>query len=290
MLDLVPFLLFLAAPPDVTIRHPVFDSTLVIHQSARTAGAIDSLKFRGKEFVNAYDHGREWQSAVSYDGLGECLNPTEAGSNPDAAGPDTSSELLDVHKNDTTLFTTVKMAYWLKPGDSYKGACGTRKDIHDAQNKSVLSDDTIIKQVTIGYNNIPNVIEFLVILNVAEPHQSIVFEAVTGYMPAEFSQFLTFDPATSKITPLTAGPGEQNLPLILSTKDRKFAVGIYSPDSPQYGRFLFLDQPKTPGWNTAKWNCVFRGGETKPGPILHRCLVAVGTVDEVSKALQQLLQ
>ena len=229
--------------------------------------------------------------------MGECLNPTEAGSNLDAPGAASSSELLDAHKSETTIYTMVKMAYWLKPEDPYQGACGNQKDVHAAQNKTVLSDDTVIKQVSIGSNDVPNLIEFVVTLNVAEPHKSVVFEAIAGYMPPEFSTFLAFDPRTSQVVPLAAGPGEQNLPVILSTKDRRFAVGVYAPDLPQkefpnsgYGRFLFLDQPKTPGWNTAKWSCVFRSGETKPGPSVHRCLVAIGTVEEVRKALQQIVQ
>ena len=92
---LCALLLLLAAPAGYTVSQRVLNSTLILHASARTAGAIDSLKFRGKEFVNAYDHGREWQSAVSYDGFGECLNPTEAGSAKDGTGADHSSLLLD---------------------------------------------------------------------------------------------------------------------------------------------------------------------------------------------------
>jgi hypothetical protein len=272
-------LFFLFAATDYTIRQPA----LVLHASKRTAGAIDSLKFRGKEFVNAYDHGREWQSAVSYDGFGECLNPTEAGSAKDGTGPDSSSQLLDARVEDSTLASTVRMAYWLAPDEPYKAACGQHKDIHAAQNKDVVSTDTLLKRVTVGYHDIPNVIDYLVTINVGEPHQSMVFEAVTGYMPPDFSLFLTFDPATSQVAPLTDGPGEQPLPVILSTKDRQFAVGVYSPDpQPGYGRFRF------PG--TTKWNCVFRTAAVGPGPVTYHCFLAIGTVDEVRSALQNLIK
>jgi hypothetical protein len=274
----------LAAPTDYTVRQTVLNSPLVLHASQRTAGAIDSLKFRGKEFVNAFDHGREWQSSVSYDGFGECLNPTEAGSLKDAAGPDSSSQLLDAHVQDATLVTTVRMAYWLAPDEPYKAACGQHRDVHAAQNKEVLSDDTLLKRVTVGYRGIPNVIDYLVTLNVGAPHESVVFEAVGGYMPPEFSLFLTFDPATSQVAPLSDGPGEQPLPVILSTKDRQFAVGVYSPNpNPGYGRYLF---PR----NTAKWNCVFRRDAVRPGPLTYHCFLAIGTVEEVRAALQNLIK
>jgi hypothetical protein len=281
---LCALLLFFAASTDYTIRQTVLGSRLVLHASARTAGAIDSLKFRGKEFVNASDHGREWQSAVSYDGFGECLNPTEAGSLKDGTGTDPSSQLLDAGAKDATLSTTVRMAYWLAPDEPYKAACGEHKDIHVAQNKAVVADDTLLKRVTVGYRDIPNVIDYLVTLNVGEPHESVTFEAVTGYMPPEFSLFLTFDPNTSQLAPLSDGPGEQPLPVILATKDRQFAAGIYSPDpNPGYGRFLF---PK----NTSKWNCVFRSTKVKAGPVTHHCFIAIGTVEEVRTALQKLIK
>jgi hypothetical protein len=290
MSRLCAFLFLLAAPTDYTIRQTVLGSPLVLRASQRTAGAIDSLKFRGKEYVNAFDHGREWQSAVSYDGFGECLNPTEAGTSKDGTGAETSSQLLDARVQDFTLTSTVRMAYWLAPDEPYKAACGQHKDVHAAQNKVVLSDDTLLKRVTVGYRDIPNVIDYMVTLNVAEPHKSMVFEAVTGYMPAEFSLFLTFDPATSQVAPLSDGPGEQPLPLIVSTKDRQSAVGVYSPNpNPGYGRFLFTQNPGQKGWNTAKWNCVFRAETVRPGPVSYHCFLAIGTVEEVRTALRRLI-
>jgi hypothetical protein len=79
------------------------------------------------------------------------------------------------------------------------------------------------------------------------------------------------------------------LPVILSTKDRQFAVGVYSPDPrPGYGRFLFMQNPGTKGWNTAKWNCVFRIDAVRPGPLTYRCFLAIGTVEEVRAALRNL--
>jgi hypothetical protein len=290
MSRLCALLLLFAAPPDYTIRQTVLGSPLILHASQRTAGAIDSLKFRGKEYVNAFDHGRGWQSAVSYDGFGECLNPTEAGSSKDGTGSETSSQLLDVHVQDLTLTSTVRMAYWLAPEEPYKAACGQHKDVHVAQNKLVLSDDTLLKRITVGYRGIPNIIGYMVTLNVAEPHQSIAFEAATGYMPPEFSLFLSFDPATSQVAPLSNGPGEQALPIILSTKDRQSAMGVYSPNpNPGYGGFLFTQNPGLKGWNSAKWNCVFRAEDVKPGPVSYRCFVAIGTVEEVRAALRKLI-
>ncbi len=246
---LCAFLFLLAAPTDYTIRQTVLGSPMVLRGSQRTAGAIDSLKFRGKEYVNAFYRGREWQSAVSYDGFGECLNPTEAGSSKDGTGTETSSQLLDARVKDFTLTSTVRMAYWLAPEEPYKAACGQHKDVHVAQNEVVLSGRYAAQARHGGLSRHSEHYRLHGHLEiVAEPHQSMTLEAVTGYMPPEFSLFLTFDPATSQVAPLSDGPGEQPLPIIVSTKDRQSAVGVYSPNpTPSYGRFLFTQNPGVKG-------------------------------------------
>lgn len=57
-----------------TVANPA--AGLFLSASSRTAGAVDSLVWNEKEFINAWDHGRELQYAVTT-GDGECFNPTE---------------------------------------------------------------------------------------------------------------------------------------------------------------------------------------------------------------------
>ncbi|MCY2967517.1 MAG: hypothetical protein NT069_28450, partial [Planctomycetota bacterium] len=87
---------------DATIRGPFGSSEVVITTTRRLAGAIHSLTWNGREFIDSYDHGRQLQSACSFD-LGrpgefwaECYNPTEAGSRRDGIGANSSSRLLDL--------------------------------------------------------------------------------------------------------------------------------------------------------------------------------------------------
>jgi hypothetical protein len=56
-----------------TIASP---SRLFVSASDRVSGAIDSVVWNNKEFINCWDHGRELQMAVTT-GHGECYNPTE---------------------------------------------------------------------------------------------------------------------------------------------------------------------------------------------------------------------
>ncbi|MGL6096949.1 MAG: hypothetical protein ACRC7O_14280, partial [Fimbriiglobus sp.] len=109
---------------DAVIRGKAGRSDIVITTTARLAGAIHSLKWNGKEFIDSADHGRQLQSACSFDCGGpgrfwaEAYNPTEAGARRDGAGKKSSSVPLAVQAGKNRLDTTVKMAFWLAPGET----------------------------------------------------------------------------------------------------------------------------------------------------------------------------
>ncbi|MFM9061891.1 MAG: hypothetical protein ACKOOI_02475, partial [Pirellula sp.] len=64
---------------------------LTITTTSRLAGAVHSIRWKGKEFIDSADHGRQLQSACSFDAMSdepfwaERYNPTEAGSRRDGA-------------------------------------------------------------------------------------------------------------------------------------------------------------------------------------------------------------
>jgi hypothetical protein len=251
-----------------------------------------TLKWNGKEFIDSHDHGRQLQSASNFD-LGkkfipEVFNPTEAGSRADGAGNQSSSRLLQLEAKGNELRTTIQMAFWLKPGEKSLG--------NPAYNDKVLSDHLLSKKVRIGYKDVSHVIEYEVTFTVpnGERHTFAQFEALTGYMPPEFSKFWEFDPRTAKLAALNDGPGEQAFPVVFSTPDEQFAMGIYSPDQPSkgfekagYGRFRFKAE------KVVKWNCVFRlrnATGISAGDYRFRNFVAVGTLEGVRNALGKLAQ
>jgi hypothetical protein len=274
-----------------SISATVLRHRLTISSSARFAGAISSLNWNGKEFLNSVDHGRELQSAATFDGFGECFNPTEAGSAADATGDTSTSKLLTFNTNGNQLKSSTQMAFWTGVGWPYPAGCGIRTDIKVAQNTTNLSNHILTKQVTIGFSGIPNVIEYLVTFHVAEHHTSAIFESLTGYLTQEFSTFWTFDPATATLTSLSYGPGEQNKPIIFSTGNSQYAMGIYSPDLPQgpypdggYARFSFLSQ------YTMKWSAFFRQGDTPAGDYNFRLYVIVGSLSDVTSGITSVYQ
>ncbi len=274
---------------NAVVRGKAGPSEIVVTTTARTAGAIASLTWNGKQFLDGTDHGRELQSAAALD-CGdpahfwpEAYNPTEAGSRRDGAGPRSSSQLVGLQARGNELETVTRMAFWLAPGE----LSGT----HPARNTKALSNFLLTKQVTVGTKQFAHAIDYRVTFTVpaGERHTLAQFEALTGYMPAEFSKFWALDPKTGQLKPLSDGPGEQPLPIAFSTENGLWAMGVWSPEKPPvgqegpgYGRFRF------PAERVVKWNCVFRVRDAmgvKPGNYSYRMFVAVGSLANVRDTL-----
>jgi hypothetical protein len=261
------------------------DSEIVVTADPRFAGAISSLVFRGVEHLDSVDNGRLMQSASSFEQMGECYNPTEGGGRDDR-GRKSSSSLVAGRAHDRELATTVRMAFWLRPGTAYKGPrrpyCGTRPDLVRAQNSTVLSSHFLHKQVLIGFRGRENVIEYRVAYDVPYSMRNAVFEAVTGYMPARFDRHYLVNRSGELVEP-ERRDREQDRPVILATRNGRFAMGVYSPELPRegrgYGHFSF------PAERTEKWNCVFREPSVEQRRYCYRCYVAVGTLAEVREAI-----
>jgi hypothetical protein len=63
-------------------------------------------------------------------------------------------------------------------------------------------------------------------------------------------------------------------------------MGVYSPELPQKGLNVGYGRSSLPSVN--KWNCVFRKGNVKAGPYEYRCLIVLGTPDEVEDTMDRL--
>ncbi len=263
------------------------------------AGAICSLRWRNKEFINDLDRGRQLQSAANYSLNAEGYNPTEAGSVIDGQyssgniplqgivpSPNplmSSSNLRGRWSTSNELATSIKMAFWVPVLDP-NGEIEYKSNRYKAASNHIVN-----KNVFIGAHGLPHVIKYLtefIVPNETLPHNHGVFEAVTGYMPKEFSTFWTFNVRTQQLTALS-NTGEQSLPLIFSTSDGGWAIGIYSPYTPQpglsnlgYGAFSHSD--------TVKWNNVFRYNSPKGKTFHFRSYIIVGSLDNVKTSMVQL--
>lgn len=290
---LLPGLLCAAAPSgDAELRATVLGRPTVLRTTTRTAGAIDSLRWGGEEFIDTHDHGRQLQSALNADFEGqffvETYNPTEAGSLADALGPRSSSVLEGVQVKEGVLSTRTRMAFWLPPGGSSHG--------RPAFNREVVSGHVLRKSVKFGCDGVENALDYAVAFTVPADHEHryLQFEVLTGYMPSRFSLALSFDASRGALVPRPPGTrGELPEPVALSTPDGRLAMGVLllsglAPDARSkegYGSFFFGRE------EVAKWNVVVRRRSERPIPAgehAFRCAVVFGSREDCARAFRAL--
>ena len=277
---------------DAVLKKQIGKDEASITTTSRVAGAIHSFKFRGKEYIDSFDHGRQLQSASNFNMgkkfIPEVFNPTEAGSEFDGKGAKSSSKLLFLKVDNEEIVTKNQMAFWIRPGMKSQGNL--------AYNTSELSNHLLHKQVRFGFMGLEQVLDYRVTFSVPEKegHTYAQFEALTGYMPWEFQQFLRWNPEQKKLVPLDKQSGEQPFPVVLATGDGRHAMGVVSLEKkskgmigPGYGRFYF------PNDKVVKWNCVYRMQDKdglKAGDYSFRMLVPFGTVVEVENTIKSILE
>lgn len=244
-------------------------SPIIIRASSKFAGAIDSLTWNGKEFIDSGDHGRLMQSAVTYDGLGERYNPTEGGSQDDWSLDVSDSVLKAVRAKDNLLETETQMAFWLKPGEP-------DQEGKPAVNITTLSDTILFKKVKIGHPLSPHIIDYAIRFRVPQDYASARFEVLTAYMPLEFNKVWRLDQGE-----LVPGEGNNMFPLVLSCED--YAMGICAKGS-VYDSFSQEDMLNP----VVKWNVLYERNPVPAGDYDFQCYVVVGSLEDVRRGLKML--
>jgi hypothetical protein len=273
----------LAAGPYRALEHSwwIGPDRLTLRSEPWFAGAVSSLKFRGVEFIDSADHGRLLQGAVSFGGLGECLNPTQAGASKDRRGR-TSSQLLWGGAEADRYATATRMAYWKRPGE----ACRPHEQpARLAANQTDTSDVVYAQQFRFGHGGFANAVEAQITFTTTQDQPSAVVEAITAYTPPSFNRFYVFkDGRLAPDGAVRRHPGEQPAPVVLATADGTSALGFLSlagDAPPGYGRFTFE--------NTNKINLVYRPkGAYRAGAHGYRMVWVIGTLEEVETTLRGL--
>jgi hypothetical protein len=265
-------------------------STLRLQTRNRFAGAISAVTWKGQSFINSRDHGRELQSDVFFNNYGVCYNPTEAGSRANGAGDRSSSVLRAIRVRGNQLWSVTQMAFWLQPGQSsYPPVCGNHTYLHHAVNRAVLSKVVLHKHLTVGLRGFPNVLRESLTFDVPAPYRSATFEVLTGYMPPRFSQAFYFHPRSMRLISAQGRRGEQAYPVIRSTPDHRYAMGIYSPGLPQtdwpHAGYGSADFPRV-----VKWNCVYRYSPVAARPYHFLAFVILGNLRQVEQTMHRLYQ
>lgn len=262
-------------------RVTISNDVITLGLSTRTGGAIDSLYFNGKEYINSWDHGRQMQVAWTVNATGECNNPTEAGSSSNGISNSSSSNWVSHSESGSTLNTVSYPAFWLKPNERA-----------DCANVVQLPGHRLEKFVRVGIPNVSqNLVEIIAEVTIPAATSHMIVEAPSTHVGGEFTSFYTWDPANCQLAVNPVPYGEQGLPVVAAVPDGTHAIGAWSPDLPSvgfptvgYGRIRVLDA-NNPANSENKINTVFRRSNIPAGTYEHQTFVAVGTLEQVRIAL-----
>jgi hypothetical protein len=268
------------------INNRALDDAIRIAASSDFGGSITSLVFRGKEYIDAADKGRELQSASAFDGLDECYNPTEAGTSYDKQAP-SSSKLIHAEAKRNILETQTNMAFWRMPGELQPGGrCGTRTDLQVAQNSTILSGHLLSKRVEIGCCGIPNAIRYDVTYSIPRQYSKARFEAVSLHTPPDFNLAFQYDPAKDALQQVEEKKINVTHPIVLSTSDSRHSIGLYCPNAiNDRARTAFYSFKLWPQTSVAR--CVFLEEPIKSANYAYQGFLFVGNLDEVRNAMKQ---
>ena len=289
---------------NVTINAPapVFGQSLSVSTSSQFAGAVSSIKWGGKEFINNWDHGRQLQLNSQFFNRYICYNPYEAGSFNDGRSTTSSSKLLSISKpSSNRLDATTQMAWYYYPfieSTKPEDYCGDPAQWLPAPHyNSPLSDYRVHKTVTIGFAGIPNVIEYLIDQFIPEPvlNGSNNPTAVLNY---EFSSLRSWDVVSKDYRDVRALAGVDDRIKVVSTADGAYAMGWYAPELLQpwseigVANWWFI-VPPGPAYPDPDFACVHFGAVDRyvsfngPGFTYDRAYLVIGNLDQVKEGLAQ---
>lgn len=276
---------------DITISGMYGSNKIEMRSCNWAAGAICSLKYKGLEFINGElntngtptDHGRQLQSASSFNDLGEAYNPTQAGSNFFFDGfypsESKSSVMLTRWFADNHVGVRTKMGFW--------------KQIYTNKNNpyeyTLKSNHEVLTQTTIGIRYFQNVILYEATFYVPPvdliPLYKGQFEVSTAYMQTYFNMFYILQD-NGNLSAIGDIQQEQNKPVIFSTTDGQYAMGIYSPEAPQ-PEYPFASYGIWRHPDCVKMNYVVRVNNPS-GYYKYRAYYVIGSLSEVQNTMNAL--
>ena len=251
------------------------------------------------------------QTALFVNDLGQCYNPTEAGSAADGTGETSTSELLEISAVGNTLYTKTQMAFWQTPG-SYDEGCYFDLNAPNppwrggyAVNEKALSDFILEKTVTIGYANMPNVIEYVSTITIPDnlglTIEYFILSNPAIYLPTDFSSFYRYDPSTNTLIDMpNPAYGYSTIPAIAATPNGDYAMGLYTAEIPSNG-FPDNEQFIYTGYEVIDWsdfgNVMLlnarmpKTNDNLPftsGKYTYRSFLIVGRIEDVKSSMTQI--
>jgi hypothetical protein len=237
--------------------------------------------------------------AWSYNDADEAYNPTEAGSERDGKGEQSTSQLVSVLVESNTLRTVSHPAYWRHTSlaEQYR------------KNTALITKDTLSKQITLGHQGDPHVLVFETQIALSPeltgPRMtSLRIEAPTLYASRDLNCHTLLDLADGKLmrVPLRSQTENQmntvidqvtrrdHVP-IMSTGDEQYAVAFYSPEQVNFWSYFTWDVPSDdPAFACSKITAFFKNPAEAGQSYTYRTFVIVGDLATVKTSLRILYE
>lgn len=286
---------------DATISGPALGHTLSVGTSTKYAGAVSSIRWAGKEFINNFDHGRQLSPNYQFFNRFICYNPYETGSLQDGNKPTSTSQLFSFTASDKRIESRTQMAWyydeWVTNPQPNHHCGDPAKWLPVTPYTSPLSNYQVHKIVNIGFAGIPNVIEYQTEVFIPET----VLEGIhnpTAVLNGEFSEIWSYDVVSKDYRKVRALAGEDDRIKVVSTPDGNFAMGWYAPELLQpyddvgsVNWWFFV--PPSPAFPFPDFPCVHIGTINRydsfngPGwyPWWDRVYLAIGSLAQVKDTL-----
>lgn len=248
---------------DVTITNGAAGWTgVTAMQSVALAGAITSLKLDGKEMIASGGHGAAlnwafYPNSFETASTGECYNPTLSGTQADDSqpgwnyapyhGPSTSSIDLPLGSRAGELYSVTRMAFYIPNGLTGFGGCTASYPNRSPYNVTWssggnLSPFRMTQEATWRAYDVNNVLGVGATIDIEETHKPDYKLAGIVYLQPDLNTYYRFDPVAQSLqnVPLSSytgsypsPAGNSSVPIIASTADGSYAMGIISEPNAQ---------------------------------------------------------
>ena len=293
-------------------------SAIELCSNKRAGGAVWSLKWKGKNFVNVTDYGRQIQASLGQigpDGGGFSALPTEAGDNANASlnsvywhgSPLAMIETLN--KSQKTRAIPLEWNYSNFGGNLHRPIIYPKWQL----GKNVYLDNYSIN-LGVGFNYlVPQIIVYDTVISLptqlGNSSWKPSLEMPTGYVDSgesNFNRFFVIDSSKENLNEGLTEINDSNFTdhgangkhyqsngapggVAISTDNLSYVIGVYNSTSktklPDPNGYIYFTLWKFGSVN--KWTAAYKG-TLYPGESTFRSYILVGTLDEVRTMMRQL--
>lgn len=274
------FLLLLAGcAKNVPATYNISNYNLSVTASEAIGGAINSIQYKGLEYINAADTGRGVQTTVRDSRVNEFWNPTEGGAVSD--GLNSKTLVLNTNVTDYSMRIKNQWAFWVGIDDKPTPLC-----FGPFRAQSSISNVTMDKTISIN-NNVITINKSIYINYDLEVNLSAEMNVI--YMVNALNTHYAYDPSNRTIAPLKLSDTNPQPVIISASSDGRQAIAQFIINNdPKITKIFSAVSGMNDGYGDGKvyWSdFVGTFAKAKNGTYTFTTYIIVGDLNEVLNTL-----